>query len=95
MKSTIGLLSLSLLFLIPGCAGPMGPPLGLGPGWDELAEVAIVGLIAALLYRPIRKLLSTRHTPPISTSPLDILRKRCARGEITQEEFERLNQHLS
>ena len=95
MKSTIGLLSLSFLLLIPGCAGPMGPPLGLGPGWDELAGVAIVGLIAALLYRPIRKLFSTRLSTTNSGSPLDIVRERYARGEINQEEFERLKQHLS
>ncbi len=57
MKSITALLSLLSLILILGCAGPMGPPLGLGPGWDELAGLAIIGVIAALAYRPVRKFL--------------------------------------
>ena len=61
MKITAALFSLSSLILSTGCAGPIGPPLGLGPGWDELAAVAIFGLIAALAYRSIRKLLRTHH----------------------------------
>lgn len=95
MKCLTILLTLSFLLFIAGCAGPMGPPLGLGPAWDELAGVAIVGVVAALSYRPLLKLVSTRLATTHSASPLDILRERYARGEINQEEFERLKQHLS
>jgi len=95
MKSIPARLGLSSLILIPGCAGPMGPPLGLGPGWDELAGMAIVALIASIMYRPLWKFFSTRHSPTISSSPPDIIKLRFARGEITQEEYQRMMQHLS
>lgn len=61
MKTTAALLSFSALILNVGCAGPMGPPLGLGPDWDALVGVAIVGLIAAIMYRSVRKLISTQR----------------------------------
>jgi uncharacterized membrane protein len=95
MKTTASLFSISALILSAGCAGPMGPPLGLGPGLDELAGVAIVGLIAALAYRPIRKLISTRRETTNVASPMDVVRERYARGEINQEEYDRMKQHLS
>jgi uncharacterized membrane protein len=73
----------------------MGPPLGLGPGWDELAGVAIVAIIVALAYRPIRMLFGNRLNATSATLPQNIARERYARGEITQEEFQRIMQHLS
>jgi uncharacterized membrane protein len=95
MKTVIAISRLSVLLLFAGCAGPIGPPLGLGPGWDEFAGIVIVALIVALAYRPIRRLISNRPNPAHSTSPQDIVRARYARGEITQEEFQSLMQHLS
>ena len=52
---------MSLTILLAGCAGlmgPMGPPLGLGPGWDELAGIVIIGWVAAIAYRPYGSLQS-------------------------------------
>lgn len=95
MKTLIALSRFLVLILFAGCAGPMGPPLGLGPGWDELAGIAIVVIVVALAYRPIRKLFSNRLNVDNSASPQNIARKRYARGEITQEEFQRIMQHLS
>jgi uncharacterized membrane protein len=95
MKTLIALSRLSVLILFAGCAGPMGPPLGLGPGWDELAGVAIVAIVVALAYRPIRKLFSNRLNATNSASPQNIARERYARGEISQEEFQRIMQQLS
>jgi uncharacterized membrane protein len=95
MKITAALFSLSSLILSTGCAGPIGPPLGLGPGWDELAAVAIFGLITALAYRSIRKLFRTHRQATNAASPLDIVRERYARGEINHDEYERMKQHLS
>ena len=88
-------LSLPSLILAAGCAGPIGPPLDLGPGWDQLTGVAIVGLLAAFAYRPIRKYFATRNRTIDAASPLDIAKERYARGEINQEEFERMKQQLS
>jgi uncharacterized membrane protein len=95
MKTVIALSRLSVLILFAGCAGPMGPPLGLGPGWDEFAGVAIVAIIVALAYRPIRKLFGNRLNATSATLPQNIARERYARGEITQEEFQRIIKHLS
>jgi uncharacterized membrane protein len=95
MKIFIALSRLSALILIAGCAGPMGPPLGLGPGWDELAGVAILVIVVALAYRAIQKLFSDRLNAASSVSPQKIARERYARGEINQEEFERVLQYLS
>jgi uncharacterized membrane protein len=95
MKILIVVSRLSILILFAGCAGPMGLPLGLGPGWDELAGIAIVAMIVAFAYRPIRKLFLTRFNAANSASPQNTVRERYARGEITQEEFQRIMQHLS
>jgi putative membrane protein len=95
MKTLIALPGFSVLILFAGCAGPIGPPLGLGPGWDELAGVAFVAILVALAYRPIRKLFSNRLSAAKSSSPQNIARERYARGEITQEEFQRIMQQLS
>jgi uncharacterized membrane protein len=95
MKSTTSLLSLAPLFLGTGCAGPIGPPLGLGPVGDELAIIVVLGLIATLAYRPIRKFFLTYGQATNASLPLDIIKERYARGEISQDEFERMKQHLS
>ena len=95
MKTLVAISRLSVLMLFAGCTDPIGPPLGLGPGWDELAGIAIVTMIVALAYRPIRRLVSTRLNTDRSASPQDIVRARYARGEINQDEFQRMMQHLS
>jgi Short C-terminal domain len=95
MKIFTAVSRLSVLILLAGCAGPIGPPLGLGPGWDELAGVAIVAIVVALAYRPIRRLFSNRLGTVNASSPQNIARERYARGEITQEEFQRIMQQLS
>jgi hypothetical protein len=95
MKSTTALLSLFPLVMGTGCAGPIGPPLGLGPAGDDVAVVVASGLIAILVYRPIRKFFLTHGQVTNAPSPLDIIRERYARGEINQDEFELMKRHLS
>jgi uncharacterized membrane protein len=95
MKTLRVLSWLSVLTLLAGCAGPMGLPLGLGPGCDELGGVAIVAIVVALVYRPIRKFFSNRLNATNFSSPQNIAMERYARGEITQEDFQRIMQHLS
>jgi putative membrane protein len=50
----------------------------------------IVGLIFLIRY-----LIGATKTSGGEESPLDILKKRYARGEINREEFERLKRDLS
>jgi uncharacterized membrane protein len=95
MKTLIAISSFSSLILFAGCAGPMGPPLGLGPGWDELAEIAIVTTIVAFAYRLFWKHFSNRFYTTNSSSPQYIVRERYAWGEITQEEYQQMMQQLS
>ena len=85
----------ALLMLSTGCAGPIGPPLGLGPGWDEIAGIAFVAVVVALTYRPVRRYFVRRYSAVSLASPQKIVKQRYARGEITQEEFQRIMQQLS
>lgn len=52
-----------------------------GTGW--ILWIIITGLVIWLIYSYIRKNRNER-----SDSPLDILKKRLARGEITRKEYE-------
>jgi hypothetical protein len=79
MKPLPTLLSLSFLIVIAGCAGPMGPPLGLGPEWDELAGVAIVAWMVALAYRPLHERFSAPDSKANAALLRDIL------GSATRE----------
>jgi uncharacterized membrane protein len=59
-------------------------------GW--LILLAIAGLIIFLIVSSRRD----HHTAPVHhESPLDTLKKRYARGEISEEEYERMRQKLS
>jgi putative membrane protein len=55
------------------------------PIWTILAIVPVLGYFAAVLYLIIRELQP--KTP--GKLPLDILKERYAKGEITSEEFEK------
>lgn len=74
-----------------------GPMQGPGSGWPMMHYgggflwliLVIVAAIAIYLIVQAQRGGSTRETP------LDILKKRYARGEITEEEFDRMKQHLS
>lgn len=95
MKISAAVSGLLFAILPVGCAGPLGPPLGLGPGLDQLVELVPLGLVVLLLYRPLRRIISTRMHRDDSASAQAIVRDRYARGEITAEEYERLKRHLS
>jgi hypothetical protein len=52
--------------LTAGCAGPLDPPLGLGPGLDQLAGMAMLAVLITLAWRPIKNMLRprTNNTTP-------------------------------
>lgn len=78
-----------------GCAGPLGPALGFGPGLDPLAGLVFVGLVVLLAYQPLRRILITHRRSTASSPAQAIVKERYARGEITADEYERLMRHLS
>jgi putative membrane protein len=54
----------------------------------------LVVLLAVYLLRPDLFKNLTRSTPSRKTSPLDILKERYARGEISREEYEEMKRDL-
>jgi len=80
------------IVLLAGCAGPLGPPFGLGPEGDSVLGILILLLLAGVLYRSARR----RWTPERQDAPaIHIARERYARGELTREEFQNMLRDLS
>ena len=79
----------------------MGPGMhwGYGGGWVGMGFMAlfwvavIVGIVFLIRWM-VSGNLGQQGTPP-GESPLDILKKRYARGEINKEEFEERKKDLS
>jgi hypothetical protein len=92
MKMSSIVCKVSAGMLIAGCAGPLDPPLGLGPGLDQFAGIAILAVLVALAWRPIKNALGSRTD---TSSPIDILRKRYAQGELSEGEYLRMVDNLS
>lgn len=61
---------------------------GSGFGWMGLLVLALVVVGAVLLFRGLA------GRPHAANEPLDILRQRLARGEISKEQFEDLKKAL-
>jgi hypothetical protein len=92
MKNSSILCAVSAGILIAGCAGPLDPPLDLGPGLDQFVGIAMLAVLVALAWRPIKNALGSRSD---NLSPLDILRKRYAKGDLSEEEYQRMMENLS
>ncbi|MDY0220469.1 MAG: SHOCT domain-containing protein [Desulfobacterium sp.] len=108
MKTTpfrplISSISAVVILFLSGCTPrPLGQSMG---GWGHMMGyggyggmfmwfilIIIVGIIIYFVSSRINK---TDDSPgPTHESPMDILKKRYARGEITKEEFERLKRDL-
>ena len=92
MKNSSILCAVSAGILIAGCAGPLDPPLGLGPGLDQFVGIAMLAVLVALAWRPIQNAMGSRID---NLSPIDILRKRYTDGDLSEEEYQRMMEHLS
>lgn len=71
--------------------------VGMGMGFWWIGGVIIMGLFIWLLVSLVNR--NSNPNPPMShhyqeESPLDILKKRYAKGEITKEEFDRMSKDL-
>jgi uncharacterized membrane protein len=83
--------SLSLFSFEVGCAaGPLSPPLGLGPGLDEAVFWGLLLLAAVFLWPRVQRYL--RRNPGASMlnsskAGMDTVAERYAKGEISREEY--------
>jgi len=65
---------------------------GWGMGFWWVGGLIIVGLFIWFVVTILRR--SSNHHNIHEESPLDILKKRYARGEISKEEFDRMSKDL-
>jgi len=87
------------------CSGPYGPMMG---GWDRAGNYGCVFgygyggmfmwiifliLIGLLIYF-IFQSLKTKGSKMPDESPVDILKRRYAKGEITKEEYEKMKKDI-
>jgi len=99
------LVAVSSIPLILSACGPYGPMrrwdgangywcgLGYGPGGMFMGIVVLAALIVAI-YFIVRAIQTKNNVGTLNEGPLDILKKRYARGEITKEEFENIKKDL-
>jgi uncharacterized membrane protein len=82
--------SLYVLILGTGCAGPLGPPLGLGPGLDQLVFLGAIFIAGLILWprvqRHFRKSSGMSGTNRLSGS-METVAERYAKGEINRDEY--------
>ncbi len=95
------LLAGSFALLAAGCTHrPYGMPgrdwghmMNYGPG-GIFMWLLIILVVAVVVYFVFARSRSDSFPPSRQETPLDILKKRYAKGEITREEFEQLKKDL-
>ena len=80
------------LIVMQGYGHGMNFGMGWGLGW--IFPLIILGLLVWLVVKVSRQNQSAEAGQITSESPLDILKKRYARGEIDKQEFEEKKKDL-
>jgi len=81
----------------PGEPGGWGPMMhyGYGYGYGGIFMGILFMIIIAVLVYFIIQALSTKGRPQMQNeNPLDILKRRYAKGEITREEYEKMKKDI-
>ncbi|MDO9229215.1 MAG: SHOCT domain-containing protein [Syntrophales bacterium] len=105
MKKYLGLSLMLMTGLLVSCAGEgyFGPQ-GRG-GWRSMMHygfgnggmfmwIIFLIVIGLLIYYVVEAQKTKGQTPTQNENPLDILRRRYAKGEIAREEYERMKKDL-
>ena len=74
--------------------GTMGDWSGWGMAFGGIFMILFWGLVVLAIVALAKWLFSGRASDRASERPLDILRERYARGEISREQYERMRQEL-
>lgn len=97
---------LTLVPLLNMCSGPYGPMMG---GWDGAGNygcsfgygyggmfmgILFLIVLGVAIYFIVRYIKLKNGTGQAAELPLDILKKRYAKGEITKEDFDRMKKEL-
>ena len=109
MKKIYLLIVLALLPLIGMCSGPYGPMrdgydgYGMGPGMmggygygygGMFMGILFLILAGIAIYFIVQSVRSKNGIGQAKELPIDILKKRYAKGEITKEDFDRMKNEL-
>lgn len=99
---------LALVPLLTMCLGPYGPmmggwdrtgyygcPLGFGYGYGGMfMGILFLIILGIAIYFIVQNVRSKNEIGRTNESPIDILKKRYAKGEITKEDFDRMKNEL-
>lgn len=106
MKKIYLFIVLALVPLITMCSGPYGPMMG---GWDRAGNYGCLSgygyggmfmgllflvLLGVAIYFIVKNVNFKNGIGQAKESPIDILKKRYAKGEITKEDFDRMKNEL-
>lgn len=89
--------------VLSGCAGFYGPGPGRGPGmmgygmygYGGIMWLIVIALAIVAIYIFVRLAGKGRAVGGVTTeTPLEILKKRYARGEISREQFEEMKKDI-
>ena len=96
MKKIYLLIVLALLPLISMCSGPYGPMMGgYGYGYGGMFMwILFLILLGVVIYFIVQNTRSKNLEGQSRETPIDILKKRYAKGEITKEDFDRMKNEL-
>ncbi|MGD0021516.1 MAG: SHOCT domain-containing protein [Smithellaceae bacterium] len=97
---------LTLVPFLTMCSGPYGHMMG---GWDRTGNyecsfgfgyggmfmwILFLIVLGVAIYFIVQNVKLKNGTGQTTESPIDILKKRYAKGEITKEEFDRMKKEL-
>ena len=103
-RLTLVVIAIGLTLLLSACGRY---DFGCGEGWGSMMDfgyfgyggmfmwmVFIIILVAVAVYWLVRETRTKADHRLSGETPLDILKKRYAKGEITKDEFERMKKDL-